>query len=155
MTLFYETPSLIVLVDTIYEYLLSCRSQLYVLEECGSSVISFRKWIFCLCVSGILSRNEASVKLLFFLAVSMHGNLFFSFSFLLTYFFACVVQLPGVNNFSFSLKSSSGIFLENGRSWEGVLKWKSSCQYLTNSMKLDSNLHKFQALWKDKISEKI
>ena len=26
------------------------------------------------CVSGILRRNEASVKLLFFLAVSMHGN---------------------------------------------------------------------------------
>ena len=52
----------------------SCRSQSYVLEECGSSVISFRKWIFCPCVSGILSRNEASVKSLFFLAVSMHGN---------------------------------------------------------------------------------
>ena len=98
ITLFYETPSLIVLVDTIYEYLLSCRSQLYVLEECGSSVISFRKWIFCLCVSGILSRNEASVKLLFFLAVSMHGN------------FACVVQLPGINIFFISLKVPLGYF---------------------------------------------
>ena len=70
----------------------SCRT---VLEECGRSIVvslAFENGSFA-CVSGILRRNEASVKLLFFLAVSMHGNFFCSYLALLN---ACTASLTFV-----------------------------------------------------------
>ena len=69
----------------------SCRSRSRVcLRNAGVVSLAFENGSFCLCVSGILSRNEASVKLLFFLAVSMHGNFF---AFCLLKFFSIYIDV--------------------------------------------------------------